>query len=319
MKIVKYHKSIATMLLLIFIIGCISEVQKNNTTVKKNEISFEWDKEGLKHNVYVFFVPVKLKGIDKKFKMQFDLGLNVNVIYENPLNAILKKYPKYNEEIKKGVDYSIFKHQLLIDNLVSNIDSLFIYKNYGSSSPLDSLEIIGSIGVNEIKGKILILDFPRKKLEILNSIENKDLYNFSKLKVTEMDKLIVSLNFDNKNYDFLFDTGNGVPIVTNNKNLYDQISENSKELKDTIRANNWGEIIELVGSKIMHPIQIGNKAIVPNNNELIYFTKANRIIELWKEIGTEEGVNLQGGIGLQLFTDKKIVIDLKNNKFGIEK
>lgn len=319
MKIVKYYKSIATMLLLIFIIGCISEVQKNNTTVKKNEISFEWDKEGLKHNVYVFFVPVKLKGIDKKFKMQFDLGLNVNVIYENPLNAILKKYPKYNEEIKKGVDYSIFKHQLLIDNLVSNIDSLFIYKNYGSSSPLDSLEIIGSIGVNEIKGKILILDFPRKKLEILNSIENKDLYNFSKLKVTEMDKLIVSLNFDNKNYDFLFDTGNGVPIVTNNKNLYDQISENSKELKDTIRANNWGEIIELVGSKIMHPIQIGNKAIVPNNNELIYFTKANRIIELWKEIGTEEGVNLQGGIGLQLFTDKKIVIDLKNNKFGIEK
>jgi len=319
MKIRKYIKTFVTIFILIFIVGCKNKEKKNIATIEKNKISFEWDKEALKHNAYVFFVPVKLKGINKEFKMQFDLGLNVNVIYEKPLNTILEKYPIYKTHIKNGKDYSVFKHKLTIGNTPSNVDSLFIYKDYGSSSSIDSLKNIGSIGVNEIKGKILVLDFSKRKLEIVSKIGNENIYNFSKLKVTDRDKLIISLNYDNKNYDFLFDTGNGVPIVTTNKNLYNQVSENSKELNDTIRANSWGEKIELFGSKILHNFQIGNNPLLPNHNELIYYTNAKRATALWKEISEEEGINLQGGIGLQLFMDKKIIIDLKNNRFGIEK
>jgi len=319
MKIRKYNKTFVIIFILFFIIGCNNKEENSTATIKKNEITFEWDKEGLKHNAYVFFVPIKLKGIDKKFKMQFDLGLNVNVIYEKPLNTILENYPIYKTNIKSRKDYSVFIHQLTIGNTPSNIDSLFIYKDYGSPSSIDSLKNIGSIGVNEIKGKILILDFPKRKLEIVNEIGNENIYNFSNLRVTDRDKLIVSLKFDSKNYDFLFDTGNGLPIVTTNKTLYNQISENSKELKDTIRGNSWGEKIELFGSKILHNFQIGNNILLPEHNELIYYTNAKRATALWKEISHEEGINLQGGIGLQLFMDKKIIIDMKNNRFGLEK
>jgi len=68
----------------------------------------------------------------------------------------------------------------------------------------------------------------------------------------------------------------------------------------------------LTGSKIQYPVKIGNQIITVKNNELVYHTNAERIVELWNDI------NVQGGLGLQLFVDKKIVIDLKENKFGIE-
>ena len=314
MKNKTYLSLILIFILSIIFVGCsnYNKKNKNNKIVKTNKISFNWDEKALQKDAYIFYVPIKLEGIAKQFKMQFDLGLNVNVIYENPLNTILQKYPSLKNKIVNNPDYSVIYHKLLIDKLVSNVDSLFIYNDYGSSYSFDSLENIGSIGVNEIKGKILILDFPNKELEILDTLENRNKYNFADLKVADNNKLIISIRFENENYDFLFDTGNGVPIATLNKELYDRISGNSKELKDTLRVNSWGEIIELTGSKIQSNIKIGNQIITVKNNELVYHTNAEQIIEQWNDM------NVQGGLGLQLFVNKKIVIDLKENKFGIE-
>lgn len=292
--------------------GC-SDLNKEQKSNKVNKIPFSWDKKGLEKNAYVFYVPIKLEGVDKQFKMQFDLGLNVNVIYENPLKTILQKYPIFKKDKVKRTDYSVFYHKLYMNELPSNVDSLFVYEDYGSSLTFDSLGNIGSIGANEILGKILILDFPNKELEILDTLENISKYNFSDFRITDNNKLIISINIENQNYDFLFDTGNGVPILTTNKNLYDILSEKSKELKDTLRENSWGEIIELTGSKIQNPLRIGNQIIDAKSNELVYYTKANRIVDFMKEI------NVQGGLGLQFFVDKKIVIDLKENRFGVEK
>jgi len=237
MKNKTYLRLISIFIFSILFVGCSNsnKKNKNNKIVKTNKISFDWDEKALQKNAYIFYVPIKLEGIEKQFKMQFDLGLNVNVIYENPLNSILQKYPSLKNGIVNKPDYSVIYHKLIIDKLVSNVDSLFVYNDYGSSSPFDSLENIGSIGVNEIKGKILILDFPNKELEILDALENRNKYNFADLKVTDNNKLIISIRFENEKYDFLFDTGNGVPIATSNKKLYDRISENSKELKDTLR------------------------------------------------------------------------------------
>ena len=306
-----------TYLILIFIlplyfIGC-SDLNKKKTGNKTNKIPFSWNKDGLEKNAYIFYVPIRLEGVEKQFKMQFDLGLNVNVIYENPLNTILQKYPILKKDKINRIDYSVFSHKLYMNELPSNVDSLFIYKDYGSSLTFDSLENIGSIGANEILGKILILDFPNKELEILDTFKDTSKYNFSNLRITDKNKLIISINIENENYDFLFDTGNGVPIVTTNMKLYNILSEKSKELKDTLRENSWGEIIELTGSKIQYPLRIGNQIINTTNAELVYYTNANRIVDFMKDI------NVHGGLGLQFFIDKKIVIDLKENRFGVEK
>lgn len=296
-----------------------SVVRTSNFSKDDGLIHFQWEEDALKEGVYIFFVPVKLDGIEQTFRMQFDLGLDVNVIYEKPLKTLITAHPALKEKLTKAKDYPTFHHDLFIASEKSNVDSLFLYKNYGSSAPIDSLQTIGSIGVNEIKNKVLILDFPNQTLKIANEIKDENIYSFSPLKVSKRDKLIISTTFEEQEYDFLFDTGNGVPVATTNMELYSAISENAKELNDTIRGNSWGDRIQLTGAKIQKPLKIGDHPIIPNNNELIYHTKAKRIVKLFEGLSKEAGIDLQSSFGLQLFVDRQIIIDLKNNRFGIQK
>ena len=131
--------------------------------------------------------------------------------------------------------------------------------------------------------------------------------------VTKNNKIILKLRAGDSFVDFLFDTGNGVPIVTINKTFFDEQTENQKELNDTISGNSWCETISLYGAK-QQKVIIGTE----NTNFTIgenrtYYTKANRIVEIY------EGLNVEHSVGNDFFMDKTILFDFKNNQFAVMK
>ena len=93
-------------LVMIFVVGCVNKKTSNNSTIGKKEISFEWDKEALQHKAYVFFIPVKLKGVEENFKMQFDFfGLKklISTHYKDSEDdkAYALEITEYDKEKKK--------------------------------------------------------------------------------------------------------------------------------------------------------------------------------------------------------------------------
>ena len=152
------YRILTFFLIILGLVSCDQEPEKTG-----GSISFKWksfEQDGIKIEHGAMRVPVSLDKIDKQFEMQFDLGLDVNAIYGNSLTSIIKEYPDLGNQIAKGKGYEVLKTNLFIDNKKSNVDSLFIRKNYGEKTAFKDLELIGSIGANEIENKILVIDFP---------------------------------------------------------------------------------------------------------------------------------------------------------------
>jgi hypothetical protein len=309
--------------LLIIIIGfsaCKGVQRKDPSIIKiidSSIIHFKWksfNHNGTEYKHGAMMIPFKIDRIDKEFEMQFDLGLNVNVIYENPLNSILKKYPHFKKKIAIGKDYEVFKINTILDHYQSNVDSLFIIKNHGDNSKFKRLNVIGSIGANEIEKKILIIDFKQKTLEIkkeLNDFEEQN-YEFIPLEY-KYGKIFLSLNVSGKTYKYMLDTGASLtPITTIDKEFYNLVNQNSTKKRDTLLLSSWGKTGIFIGSEIVSPISISNY-LIKTTGKRIYFTEEESIIKTFNQI------DVKGLIGNELFIDNVIVIDLVDNRFGISK
>lgn len=299
--------------------GKNSKTPNTNTSEKfidKNEITFEWksfELNGKKYEHGAMFLPIHLDSVKKEFKMQFDLGLNVSGIYEESLKTILSKNPYLKSKIRIGKDYEVLKVKTKIGNYSSSLDSLFIFKDYGEDKTYNELELIGSIGANEIENKILIIDFKNTSLKILENTKlfDKEKFNFVPLEY-KYGKIFIPLSIGGKIYNYIYDTGASItPITTIDKSFFSKATSISVKL-DTIKMNSWGKLATFIKTEIKVPIQLG-KINIETKNKSIFYTEEEKIIE------TLEQVNVKGLIGNDFFIDDIIVIDLINNKFGIKK
>lgn len=306
-NIVKMRNVIISICLLFIVLSCSTRKQVST------QIPLVADLELQKSGKHIFYLPIKFDGIEKSFKMQFDLGLNVSVIYGNSMNVMIEKFPSLNSKYIKGDEFDIFKSKYTIGNYKSDLDSLYVYPDYGSDERFEEQSNVGSLGVNQFKNKILLINYKKNYIQILDNLHHRD---FSKMEFTPMyienDKIILTLSINNKEIKFLFDTGNSVPILTINRDFYEEQTENQKELRDTIKGNSWGETITIVGAKQQKQIGTKNKKFNIGNNRT-YFADANSIKELYKAL------NVEHSIGNNYFLNETIVFDFKNNRFGILK
>lgn len=299
--------------------SCNSGNQKseraNTDELPQNEIKFEWQSfelDGITYEHAGMFLPVYIDSIDKEFKMQFDLGLNVSAIYENPLQTIISEYPHLKSKVVTRNDSEMLSVNTRISNYNSSVDTLYVYKDYGDKNSYDSLTIIGSVGANEVKNKILLIDFPNTTLTIHNQEKDFDKsdYHFVPLEY-KYGKIFISLQVDGQSYDFIYDTGASISAITTvDKAFFDKIRSNSTPL-DTMKLNSFGSLATFAKSKIEYPIQLGEMNLQANKS--ILFTEDQKLVETLNQVG------IDGLVGNDFFIDNVIVIDLVNNIFGVRK
>lgn len=306
----KFIKTKLTLLLFIFLTSCSSTRNENN------EIFFRWegfDFNGKHYKYGAIFIPVSLQGVDKEFEMQFDLGMNVNVIYERPLKTIIKKYPELESNYFKRNNYEVFYSKLHLDKTESSVDSLFVSKNHGSNKNFEELKKIGTIGLNEFNNKILVIDYSNQTLQIFKKTEDikEEKFTFIPIEIVD-EKIKVNLTINGNQHPFLFDTGAGlVPATTIDYNLYKGATSFNNNSQDSITANSWGKPTTLIGNKINNDIYIG-KYKIGTKNKRFYYTENKRQQEFFKDL------KLKGSIGNVFFIENIIVLDFINNRLGIK-
>ena len=292
-----------------------AKIVENKYEVASDTINFQWQKlkqGGITINHGAILIPVKLEGIDKTFKMQLDLGINHNVIYGDTLTAITSAYPELQNNIQHRDGYDVFYNRIHFSNHQSaKEDSLLVCENYGKSENLKDFDIIGTLGANEIKNKILLIDFKSQQLVITNKLEDweEDTFSFTPLSFKN-NQLYLDLIAAGNKHSFAYSTQASMfPLATIDAELFKNITEeNNTEIK---KLKSWGEEISFSGNDISTKIRIADVNL-PINYKKAFFTDAEKVSEALK---TE---NIKGVIGSDLFIDNTIVIDLVNNRFGIK-
>jgi len=256
------------------------------------------------------FIPVQIKGIDKKLFMQLDLGANISLLYGKTLNSFeqLDSLLKTKHKTYKAKHY--MQDVLIEINQGTSIkaNQIRILNNFGSEFIDTSFVVIGTLGYDIIGDQKLIIDYKNDRIALTKTIpvelENKLTY----ISNVDLEKFPIILPFilNGKKVRLLYDTGSSLfPLITGTNRLNKYAKHQSV---DTIFGlSSWGKISKTYKVKDAARLKLGDFDF---GNIDVYGNKDLNRLKLM-------GKYLYGFTGNVNFDKMIVVIDRKDNKFGL--
>ncbi|MEJ7658114.1 MAG: hypothetical protein WKG07_00055 [Hymenobacter sp.] len=164
-------------------------LQRNTltTTPQYPWFPFKWYSAtvaGKSFDKVAMLVPVKVNEIKANFITQFDLGSDASLLYENSI----KNYFPTRSQLYSLVDTA--QRSVSDNGSVSyptsgglaftfggtSIPRPLLMSKHGDTVPQDSLytaseKMIGTIGSDFLKNKVLIIDYPQRRMCVLDSVD----------------------------------------------------------------------------------------------------------------------------------------------------
>ena len=299
---------------------------KEKPSDKTEWINFEWSGDSIGNRYFdktAMYIPFNIKGISSNFIAQFDLGSNGTIFYENSFKAFLSKYPEIGKKLdtinskitinneQQGEFNNI---EIYLDSFKINLEKVVYLKKFGEIISADSINSltkkhIGTIGADVVKDKILIIDYPNKKIAILDSLtqDRKADYDFVNCRITN-GRIKIPLTIDNVTQWYMFDTGASLFAIVTDENNWKNMCDESH--LDSIEISSWGESYTMTGAKINKDVFLGKTKLSESE---AYKMPLDGYLEMFKQ---EE---ISGSTGNAYFLNNTIAIDFKNIKFGILK
>lgn len=308
-------KNIFYILPIFLIVSCniksSKKESKPNTSTEIEWINFKWHQDSIDGKYYDklgFNVPITIND-SLHFFAQFDLGANTNMLYETTLKKNFDLEASFDiDTLNTGSHYYWLNNpNIKIGNKKSTLKKWVILNNY------DAAGLIGTIGAEEFQEKCLIIDYPKHRLSIIDTINNNYLTQFTVFDFkTKNGKVILEANINGEKHDINFDTGTSItPLLVSDLELYEKLT-NPKIASDTLKGlSSWGNRFENIpGSAIKESFSIGDFNL---GQPIVYYIDSDYHRKLFEQ---DNIIGLSGSI---LFYDHEIFIDFKNKKMGIKK
>ena len=273
-------------------------------------IKWTSDSIGNKWNKHAaLFIPASINGTDRKFYFQLDLGIPTTRLYGNTLKSFIDKYPNLASHQKAAGEHSFFQDATItLNKHTSLIASKLPVISFGKENIDSSFTIMGSFGYDFLGENILILDFKQNRYALTDALSEEMKQKTSFIKKPDLDKfpVILPMKLGKKNIRVMYDSGSSMfPILTGNNRL--QRLTKKKHIDSLCCISSWGNNYPIYHTKNKKEITINNHS---HRKEVIYgFEKLNKL--------AFTGKYLYGITGNKLFLNKIIIIDRKNNQFGI--
>lgn len=255
-------------------------------------------------------IPVKLAGCPHLFYMQFDLGSPYSLFYSNKLRAIQAKYPAAVADSLTGDRLSHLS--FTVGNL--SLSAVEIPLRQFDTSPVNwgegHFEIIGTIGVDLIDGKVAVIDYPNGRLTISEDLPDTLAAVVSLHDFTYMGRrVLLPAKVASQEVLLYFDTGSSMYELLTNKATCEQLAApDAKVIQDKVRS--WDKVVIANSYASGGSIGIGGTEI-----GLHYVTYVEGVNQAQAERMLRMGIG--GMTGNKLFLGYRLILDTKNRKFGL--
>lgn len=302
--------------------SCSSQKKLPKHPDKYNWFSFKWYADSVSGRYYdklAIVLPVEINNLKGNFITQFDLGSNSTDLYGNSLKNYFNSREELlslldtSKKIGSGDDIHYKTKDFVIKLSDQRITDIWFMDKFGSEIPKDSLQstsdkLIGTVGANFTKNKVLILDYPNKRMCVLDSM---DTYWNTKASfidcIVKRDRIHIPVTINGKIYRLLFDTGASIFPVSTDYDTWKEIADTTRGI-DVLKANSWGEKVNFYGADIKYDTYLGTQKL---NKGAVYYNTNKRLLDFNKQ------ENITGTTGNAFFLNNIVVIDFKNKKFGV--
>ena len=280
---------------------------------------FEWSNDSLGGKYLertAMFIPCKIEGLPYNFTFQFDLGIGATEINQNSINSFLKGNPALSKRIKNLKSPLQFWNSrkrfndlaINFGNVKATTENGFLKKDYGdkydvSEIPGNTVYPIGSIGADMFQNKILIIDYPKQRFGICDTLPGSYKTSFSNIELDKAGRVILPMQLKGKNYNVLFDNGSSLFALLVADSRINEFST-APDI-DTLKINSWGVKHDVTGRLIQDSFQLAGHT----------FSRVEVFADYRKNMRSAGFDAITGNI---LFWDKTVVIDFKHKKFGIK-
>lgn len=284
---------------------------------------FKWysDKiEGKTFDKLAMLVPVTIEGIRANLITQFDLGSDATLLYENSIInyfATRRELYAHVDTTQRSVsDVGTVSYQtrgLSFDLGTTRISRLQLVANYGDAIPVDSLhtpsdKLVGTIGGDFLRGKALVIDYPRRRMCLLDSVDAywRARTSFVASRV-QHNRLHIPLTINGHIYWALFDTGASLfPVSTDEATWRTLVG--SALPTDTLAVNSWGTKVPFYGASLRRNVYLG---AVKLPKAKAWFSRDQRHMDFNK------AENVAALTGNALFVNNVVVLDFQHSRFGV--
>jgi hypothetical protein len=273
------------------------------------EAGSDWGKYLEKMAIYI---PVTIDELPYKFTMQLDLGTSTTCFYGKALMPFRQKHPSIDNKWDNQV-YMFRNVDLKLGEVAfKNID-FGLHPDEGTALSLDSINAateieIGVIGRDFFYNKILIIDYKSDRFAITDSVPIE--YQNALFETFETSEGYIKLPFlikGNREY-LMFDTGGSYfSLATTKQNA---LAIGGTQIIDSLTVKTWGERrITFYGLETVVPIMFGRKNM---ESTTVYYDETASFDGLYQSI------NVWGLTGNGYFLNDVVIIDFKNNRFGVK-
>lgn len=286
-------------------------------------ISFKWAGDSISGKYFdklAMTIPVTLDNLPYKLNMQLDLGATVTVIYGNSAQPYLEAHNDLKNKIDTTLKFWIQSQRnpmfrgidLKLGNVSFGQRNIGYFKGFGDNIAKDSINSstekqIGTIAPDLFENKILIIDYPNKRICVTDEIPKQYLKAaFRSYKIKD-GRIKIPLTINGKNEDVMFDTGSSLFALITTKEKANAISNNN--ITDSIKISSWGEYYMVYGSSINKPVMFGNKKLMKAN---VYYDNQKSSEDFYRE---EQVLGITGNA---YFLKNVVIIDYKNKRFGVQ-
>ncbi|WP_456437143.1 hypothetical protein [Psychroserpens sp.] len=282
---------------------------------ESKSIHFDWTanstgSEGYHEPQAAMIIPLKIEGLAHQFYMQFDTGAPHSFIYENDLNSLrtigldVKEVVKDEERYVENLDF------ILDDNHIK-VSMIKILQDYGHSfDKNDTISRIGigTIGSDFIVNRITAIDFKNQNIQLYNerpewiaSLTGFKSFDFSGRRI------MLPVTLDNKDYEFLYDSGCSAFGLITTKNRFEKYTDKSTE-EIKYDAKSWESSIPINSKATDKLFSIGNANLKLKRVSYIdMYTATQPLVTPFTRIG--------GWLGNQPFNESILILDTKTEEF----
>lgn len=279
---------------LIFLLVFLSGLPKLHAQTI-NSIPFLWsdaDLNGVFFEKTAMHIPIQFEGDSMTYYFQFDTGANKSFLYipDNPNKSLV-------EQSKNGDD---------IQSSIGDLQLIPITSN--NSYTRDGKIFIGTIGADFLGKKIIEIDFPAQRINILESYDSSR-YEL-KNSLGSRGRPTIQLTIEQQEYTFLYDTGSSLFDLWTTKKLWNRWKASNHQVHE-FPISSWGKINSAYRTKLQAPIKIGGTSDVLVDE--IWYNSNKKFRRSFKN------AQVSGIIGNKPFLGQVVLIDVENQRIGLRK
>jgi hypothetical protein len=248
-------------------------------------------------------LPVRLPSCPKQLYMQFDLGAQVSLLYREALQTIHNAYPETLEKVDS----------ILYDFIIDIGTTKVVAKRIAvESTDGKESDIIGTIGVDLIKGHLSSIDYPQRMLYVGNQLLQHHTApdNWTAFKFLE-NRILLPAIIKKKICLLYFDSGSSSFELITNKEICEQLRQPLSQ-PQIYNIQSWYGMMKAYTYPTNEEIIIGGKTLPIGRVTVMNGANKEMAAQL-KQTG------ISGMIGNKFFLNYQLWLNTQNLKFALTK